>query len=120
MTIKSDIHGLAVQAARPFSTQVMSVTSSSAQSAAFQNSDPGRYSASDNTPLPTNKTLHIRLCSTADCWIAFGANPTASTGAGSLLLPASVPEYFWVKPGEKIAVIRSSADGVLSIAELVN
>ena len=56
------------------------------------------------------QTLHVRLCGTSDCWIAFGPTPVAAVnGAGSILLPAGVPEYFWVYPGEFVACIQASA-----------
>jgi hypothetical protein len=64
--------------------------------------------------------MHIRLVSTSDCWVSFGANPTAAiAGVASILLPSGVPEYFWVYPGEKVAVIQNSAAGSLNVAEMV-
>jgi hypothetical protein len=36
-----------------------------------------------------------------------------------MLLVAMTPEYFWVSPGEKLAVIQSSAAGTLNITECV-
>jgi len=57
----------------------------------------------------------VRLVATTNCYVAFGTDPTADTS--SLLLIANVPEFFGVKPGEKVAVLRSASDGTLSIAE---
>jgi hypothetical protein len=34
-------------------------------------------------------------------------------------LPAGVPEYFWVYPGERVAVTQNSAAGSLNVAEMV-
>lgn len=80
----------------------VSVTSTSAQSAAFG-----------------NNTHDIRLVSTTDCHINIGNNPTAAaTDNNGYLLPAGVVEYFHVTPGQKVAVIRNSADGTLSVAEM--
>jgi hypothetical protein len=57
----------------------------------------------------------VRLCASSDCFVAFGSNPTASSS--SLFLPAGMVEYFGINPGDKIAVIQSSASGFLSIVE---
>ena len=56
----------------------------------------------------------VRLVSTADCFIAFGANPTANNTT-CLFLPAGVPEYFQYNSGDKVAVIQSTAAGNLYI-----
>jgi hypothetical protein len=124
MTIKSDQHGAWVQAARPALSQTIAIGAGSVQSAPFQTYSPqGSYAAGPvaGVPITTpNNTLHVRLVATADCWIAFGANPTAvASAATSILLPAGVPEYFWVYPGERVAVILNVATGVLNVAELV-
>jgi hypothetical protein len=126
MTIKTDIHGLAVQAARPATSQTLTVGAASVQSNPFQvaTSPTGSYAGSPQAaggPITTpNQTLHIRLVATADSWIAFGSNPTAAaSGVGSIFLPAGVPEYFWVVPGERIAAIQNSAGGLLNVAEMV-
>jgi hypothetical protein len=65
------------------------------------------------------QTQEIRVvCSTA-CHINIGQNPTAAaTDNNGFALPANVVEYFHVTPGQKLAVIRDAADGVLSIAEM--
>jgi hypothetical protein len=42
-----------------------------------------------------------------------------ASGTSSIFLPAGVPEYFWVYPGEKVAVIQNAAAGSLNIAEMV-
>jgi len=120
MTIKSDQHGFEVQAARPALSQNVVIGAGSTQSAAFSTGPVGTYSiasASYGSPvLVPNNTTHVRLVATSDCYIAFGANPTAVVGA-SMLVTAATPEYFGVAPGEKLAVIQSSAAGVLNITE---
>jgi hypothetical protein len=120
MTIKVDEHGLTVQASRPALSQTIAIGAGSIQSAAFSVGRPDSYNA-DGTPITIpNNTTHIRAVATADCWISFGANPTAVVAAvTAILLPAGVPEYFWVVPGERIAVIQNVGAGSLNIAELV-
>lgn len=59
----------------------------------------------------------VRLCATVACRVAIGTSPTAI--ATSTYLAPNVPEYFAVYPNvDKIAVIRESADGKLSITEV--
>jgi hypothetical protein len=59
----------------------------------------------------------VRLVSTTDCHIAFGANPTAD--ATALLLPANAAEYFGCDAADKVAVIRDAADGSLYVTPAV-
>jgi hypothetical protein len=57
-----------------------------------------------------------RFISTTNCWIRFGAAPTAAAGAdGNVYLPANW-EFFAMCQGTalKCAVIRDTADGFLS------
>jgi hypothetical protein len=63
-------------------------------------------------------TWEIRVCSTTACWINIGVNPTATTGTGSVYLPANWAEFFHVNPGQKIAAIQDTAGGKLNIMEL--
>jgi len=121
MTVHMDQHGSVVQAARPALVQNITTSGSSQQSATFQQGNPtNTYNADGtvNTSVP-NFTTHIRVIAQANCWIAFGANPTAAVGgAGCILIGAYTPEYFWVVRGERIAVIQDTAAGTLNIAEL--
>jgi len=121
MTVHEDQHGSVVQAARPALVQNITTSGSSQQSATFQQGNPtNTYNADGtvNTSVP-NFTTHIRVIAQANCWIAFGTNPTAAVaGAGSILIGAYTPEYFWVNKGERIAVIQDTAAGTLNIAEL--
>lgn len=57
----------------------------------------------------------IRLCPTVDCYVAIGANPTATSS--SMYLPAGSVEYFGCSPGEKVAVLRVLSNGFLNIVE---
>jgi hypothetical protein len=59
----------------------------------------------------------VRLLATADCHIAFGANPTAD--ATCLFLPGNMPEYFACGTSDQVAVIRDSADGALFVTPAI-
>ena len=72
----------------PKTTQKVTSSGSSVQSSAF-----GAY------------IEYVRIVADADCHIAFGVNPTATTS--SIYVPADDVEYFKVSPGEKVAVIGS-------------
>lgn len=83
-------------------TDYIAVTVASAQSVAFG-----------------ANTFEIRVCSSTNCHINIGTNPTAAaTDNNGMYLPAGVVEYFHVAPGQKLAVIRDSADGVMSVSEM--
>jgi len=89
------------QVISPGTSQVVLVGASSVQASAF----------SDGVSV-------VRVFSTADCWLAFGTNPTAEAeSAGSMFLPAGMIEYFERKEGEKVAVIQSSSSGKLYVTE---
>jgi hypothetical protein len=120
MTVQRDSGGSAVQAARPYLSQTVAIGAASAPSAAFATNPDQRTYVGTGVAMPTNQTQHVRLVATSDCWISFGAAPTAvASGTSSIFLPAGVPEYFWVYPGEKVAVIQNAAAGSLNIAEMV-
>lgn len=58
--------------------------------------------------------LEIELCADTDCYVLIGANPTATTSSRFLAAGAA-----WTirldQTGLKVAVIRKSADGKLTI-----
>lgn len=86
----------------PIRSQKVAFSASSAQSTAL---------------LATN--TNVRVYADQDCHIAVGANPTAVADGSCLFLPAGQTEYFRVPAGgDKIAVIRDSADGTLYISEM--
>lgn len=83
----------------PYGTvQNRTVTNASAQSAAF-----------------AKDTTRVRLVANTNTWLKFAADPTAVTT--DIYLPANVVQDFSVKAGEKLAAIRDTADGKLSILE---
>ncbi|HYW45007.1 MAG TPA: hypothetical protein VE959_19250 [Bryobacteraceae bacterium] len=83
---------------RPGTTQMMTVGSSSTQSAAV------------------NGTV-ARLVANVDCHILFGPSPVADTTC--LFLPANTPEYFACYGTDLVAVICDSTNGVLYITPAV-
>jgi hypothetical protein len=75
----------------------VTITGTSAQSAALPSSE-------------------VYLCSTTDCWLTKGANPTAVAAADLMLyLPAGCPLHMRITRGEKIAFIQHSAGGTVSV-----
>lgn len=78
------------------SGQKISVTGTSAQSATLT---AGIYLISVNTA----------------CFLAVGSNPTASNGAANLPLFGAAQLPLLIREGEKIAVIRDTADGAMWI-----
>jgi hypothetical protein len=99
-----DDNGNAVEIFRAGTAQVLTVTNSSVQSAAFG----------------TNTTHVLVSCSLGHCHIAFGASPTATVTTSTMIVP-NAPFYFSVKAGEKVAVIKDSTvtSSTFSITELV-
>lgn len=77
--------GIGAQAAQEpsLATQKVSFTTA-AQSAAFN-----------------RETTFVRLIASANVWLAFGANPTATVA--SAFLPANTVEYFGVVAGQKVS-----------------
>lgn len=108
------------QALTPRRGQYIDFSNSSEQSAAF-------YSAPDTdtkgAAAADKGTTIISLIADEDCWVSVGESPTAEKPAAektivnSVFLPAGIKEFYGVKPGWKLAVIRDSADGQLYIEE---
>jgi hypothetical protein len=63
------------------------------------------------------QTYGIRVIATTDCHVKIGDGTVAATNSETYL-PADLPEYFTVTPGQKIAAIRAAADGALFVTEL--
>lgn len=95
MTYRKDSNGNTMQVGRLGTSQNVTIGAVSAQSAT----------------LATPNLFAVRLVATADCRVAIGANPTATST--STLLVAGVPEYFSAEVGEKVAVIGTS--GTLNV-----
>ena len=98
-----DQFGAAIPVIYPGVSQNISFSAASTQSAA----------------VGTETTIIRVLALGADCRIAIGANPTA--GPATTPVMERVPEFFAIRPNEKVAVIRESAtDGTLNITEGAN
>ena len=80
-----------IAALRPASDESVDGTSASASSAVIN---------------ATSESI-VRIASSSDINIAFGATPTATTS--TMLLPAGVVEYYRVLPSEKVAVLGGIA-----------
>ena len=64
-----------------------------------------------------DKSRIVELCSTTDCHIVIGSNPTATSS--DFFLPANTyRKVLVVEDTDKIAVIQNSAGGNLFITEL--
>lgn len=98
-----DQFGAAIPVIYPGLSQTVAFTTTSTQSAAVN-----------------GQTTIIRVLALgADCRIAIGANPTADSSSTPVM--ARVPEFFAIRPNEKLAVIREGAtDGTLNITEGAN
>ena len=75
--------------------------------------------ASAQSAVWASTTREIRIVSNTNCHINIGQNPTAAaTDDNGFYLPANVVEYLHVTPGQRLAVIRDTADGILSVSEM--
>lgn len=98
-----DQFGAAIPVIYPGGSQTVAFTAASAQSA----------------PVGSQTTIIRVLALGADCRIAIGANPIAA--ADSTPVMERVPEFFAIRPNERVAVIRDSAtNGTLNITEGAN
>lgn len=61
-------------------------------------------------------TKVVRLCATEDCYVLFGADPTAAAST-SILLPKGVVEYAEITGGHKVAAIKVATAGILNLVE---
>lgn len=63
-----------------------------------------------------SQTRIVRLVVTSNAYVAFGASPTATTS--DMYMPANVPEYFTMSPGDKVSAIQDAAGGSLIVTEI--
>lgn len=63
-----------------------------------------------------NQTRRVSLFADQDCHVRFDGTPVAVTT--DFFLPASVQIMLAIRPGQKVAAIRNSADGTLYVSEL--
>lgn len=98
-----DQFGAAIPVIYPGISQTVAFSTTSAQSAA----------------VGAQTTIIRVLALGADCRIAIGANPTADSESTPVM--ERVPEFFAIRPNEKLAVVRAgSTDGTLNITEGAN
>lgn len=89
------------------------------QTATVQNKAVSGTSAQSDPIVGTDGPFEIvRIAVTVDTYIERGVNPTASTTT-SEFWPAGTVEYKKVNTGEKLAFIRASADGRVTISRMV-
>lgn len=64
------------------------------------------FTTTTQSAAANHSTRFVRVIADADCHIAAGANPTATTSTMKLI--AGAPEYFGVTPGHKIAAVTAA------------
>ena len=69
-----------------------------------------------NTTAFSAGTTTIRVVASTRCHLALGASPTATTSSPAL--PANLPEYIVISPGQKIAAIRTTTSGTLHVTQV--
>jgi hypothetical protein len=74
------------------------------------------YTTSAQSAAFAAATTQVRLTSTTDAYVAFGANPTATNA--NFLLPALTPTVFTVTGGQKVAALQVTSGGTLNVAEI--
>lgn len=87
---------------------------------------PGRLSTTQNVAYTASagtisnavgaQTYKVRVVATTAAFITIGNSPTATTS--DTYMPAGIPEYFTITPGQKVSAIRASADGTLYVTEI--
>jgi hypothetical protein len=60
-----------------------------------------------------------RYCANVATWIAQGANPTATAGAGSMYVPAGSPVLLDGFDGAKLAVIEDGSAGKANLVPVL-
>jgi hypothetical protein len=63
------------------------------------------------------QTRKVRVLVTTDAYVKIDNSPTATTS--DVFVPAKLPEYFIVSPGESVSAIQVSSNGVLHVTEIV-
>lgn len=68
-------------------------------------------SSAQNSTISMATDGNYLFVSDVSCYLKQGANPTASSADGSMLVPAGVPLLLQGRNGAKIAVIQSGGSG---------
>jgi hypothetical protein len=90
----------AIQVLAPSSIANIAVTASSAQ-----------------VTIPTGAQI-VEIGASTDCWIVWGTNPTAANSTG-MFVPKGTVVYKVPDGATKIAAIQDSANGRISVTQLV-
>jgi hypothetical protein len=59
----------------------------------------------------------VRVATTTAAYVKIGETPTAAA-TNSIYMVAGDPEYFVVTPGQKVAAVRVTTSGTLSVTEV--
>lgn len=82
-----------------------------------QNAQVLAFDSSSQSAAFASTSKVIRICGTTGCWIKIAANPTATVGAGSTYIPPNFPVWIGIDGAEKLAAIKDTTAGNLSIVE---
>jgi hypothetical protein len=59
----------------------------------------------------------VRVATNTAAYVKIGNSPTAAA-TNSIYMAAGDPEYFIVRPGEKVSAVRVTTSGTLSVTEV--
>lgn len=62
------------------------------------------------------QTRIVRVVVTTAAYVTIGGSPTATSS--DVYMPANVPDYFKINPGEKVSAIQVSSGGSLHVTEM--
>lgn len=68
------------------------------------------------TSAASTGTHRVRVVVTTAAFVLIGKDPTAT--ASDVYVPADVPHYFTISPGEKVSAIQSASGGTLHVTEI--
>lgn len=64
-----------------------------------------------------SQTRLVKITLTTAGFVAIGQAPTATTS--DMYMPAAVPDYYVIAPGEKVSAIQASAGGTMYVTEMI-
>jgi hypothetical protein len=80
---------------------------------------PGQCINLHNTIRQSNETRQVRLASTLALWVTIDSTAVVTANTSAALIPANVPEYFAVTPGQVLNFISTSTStGYVSLSEM--
>ena len=62
----------------------------------------------------------VRVVLTTSGHIKIGNEGNLAATTSDIYMPAGIPEYFAVRPGEKISAIRETSSGTMHVTEITN